>query len=130
VNGLPDSGCTPGAVNPAVTQSTINQTICVAGYTATIRPPVSVTSPIKRERMAAYGYTDSPANYELDHLVALEDGGDPSSIQNLWPESYSGTESAHTKDHIENLLHARICSGQITLQAAQTALRTNWEAIK
>jgi len=53
--GLPDPACTPGATDPRVTQANINLTICMRGYTATVRPPVSVTDRIKVERMAAYG---------------------------------------------------------------------------
>src|SRR2546421_8893359 len=52
---LPDPTCTPGATNPAVTQDTIASTICVKGWTATVRPPVSVTTQIKIEREIAYG---------------------------------------------------------------------------
>ena len=37
---LPDRHCTPGALNPAVTQATIDHTICVQAYTKTIRPEV------------------------------------------------------------------------------------------
>lgn len=45
---LPDPHCTPGAVNPAVTQASVSSTICRSGYTATIRPPASVTDRLKR----------------------------------------------------------------------------------
>ncbi|MGW4994883.1 hypothetical protein ACWEQ3_46110 [Streptomyces mirabilis] len=38
---LPDSSCTPGSYNPNVTQSNIHSTICVSGWTATVRPPTS-----------------------------------------------------------------------------------------
>src|ERR1700687_1954524 len=44
---LPDPKCTPGAVDPSVTQDNIDSTICVSGYTKTVRPPVSVTEPQK-----------------------------------------------------------------------------------
>ncbi len=37
LNERPDRRCTPGAVNPAVTQSTIDSTICRSGWTATVR---------------------------------------------------------------------------------------------
>ena len=52
---LPDHHCTPGALNPAVTQATIQKTICVHGWTKTIRPPESVTAPEKLASMARYG---------------------------------------------------------------------------
>ncbi|MER5175479.1 MAG: hypothetical protein ABJB76_09115 [Candidatus Nitrosocosmicus sp.] len=41
--GLPDPNCTPGATNPNVTQKNIHQTICVPGYSASIRPDPSYT---------------------------------------------------------------------------------------
>src|SRR5262249_9192536 len=44
---LPNSTCQPGATNPDVTQSTIGQTICVSGWTQTVRPPTSYTNPLK-----------------------------------------------------------------------------------
>src|SRR5664280_1012277 len=84
---LPDAACTPGATNPAVTQATIGSTICRSGYTATIRPPASYTDALKRQQIAAYGYTDtSPRSYEEDHLISLELGGASSDQRNLWPE--------------------------------------------
>src|SRR5262249_36096106 len=72
----PDRHCSPGALNPAVKQSTIDQTICVSGYTKTIRPPESVTNREKLASMAAYGDTGrSPHDFEYDHIVSLELGG-------------------------------------------------------
>jgi len=73
---LPDHLCTNGAVDPRVTQGNIAATICRSGYTATVRPPESVTEPIKRERMAAYGISAPLGLYELDHLVSGGGGGD------------------------------------------------------
>ena len=40
---LPTLVRTPGALNPAVTQSTIDRTICMSGYTETVRPSESIT---------------------------------------------------------------------------------------
>lgn len=61
--GLPDPKCTPGAINPAVTQDNIKNTICVPGFTRTVRPPVSYTTPLKIKLMHSYGFTDSRSNY-------------------------------------------------------------------
>jgi hypothetical protein len=41
---LPDSSLTPGAINPEITQQNIQQTVCVKGYTKTIRPPTNYTN--------------------------------------------------------------------------------------
>lgn len=75
MRSLPDPRCTPGALDLAVTQATIGQTICVLGYTKTVRPPESVTEPEKRASLAAYGDTGPMSCYEYDQLVSLERGG-------------------------------------------------------
>ena len=120
---LPDPTCTPGSANPNVTQANLDQTICVSGYTKTIRPPVSYTNKLKAQQMLEYGYTDSIHLHEEDHLISLELGGDPSDPKNLWPEL---GQSSNPKDKIENFLHAAVCSGRITLKEAQTRITTNW----
>ena len=128
IDGLPDSNCTPGAIDPSVTQDNIQQTICVSGYTQTVRPPVSYTTPLKIQQMALYGWTGPRSDYEEDHLISLELGGHPRDPRNLWPEPYDIAHGAREKDQVENLLHSRVCSGQMTLQEAQTAIATNWES--
>jgi hypothetical protein len=120
---LPDATCTPGSLNPAVTQAAIHQTICVSGYTATIRPSVSESNRLKRLTAAAYGFTDSISNYEGDHLIALELGGAPDDIANFWDESHA---TSPAKDDLENDLNRAVCSGRIALAAAQQALASNW----
>jgi len=126
---LPNRTLTPGATNPAVTQTTIHSTICLTGYTKTIRPSSSYTTALKRQQLAA-GYTFhhdlSTSDYEEDHLISLELGGSPASVKNLWPEPYAAAEGARVKDKIENRLHDLVCSGQLTLRAAQRAIATNW----
>jgi hypothetical protein len=69
---LPDPSCTPGAIDPAVTQQDIGKTICVSGYTRTVRPPESQTERAKFDvACPAYGLADSTKS-ELDHDAALE----------------------------------------------------------
>jgi len=123
---MPDPHCTPGAVNPAVTQATINQTICVSGYTKTIRPSESITEPEKLASMAAYGYSGrSPSDFEYDHLVSLELGGAVNDPRNLWPESGA---SPNPKDAVEDTLHRMVCDGQMPLAQAQRIIATDWLA--
>jgi hypothetical protein len=127
----PDPACTPGALNPAVTQATIRTTICVVGWTGTIRPPVSYTSALKRQQMIAYGVGgQSPAGFEEDHFIPLETGGAPRDPRNLWPESRSGPQGAGMKDSVENRLHAEVCAGTLTLQQAQQAIVADWTAVR
>jgi len=87
LNGLPDRACTPGATNTDVTQATISITICVTGYAAQIRPAATYTNSLKIDHMRAYGYAaEAPGDFEEDHLIALELGGDPRDPKNLWPD--------------------------------------------
>ena len=73
-----DAVRTPGVVNPDVTQETIGSTICRDGWTRTIRPPTSYTSDLKVKQMHEYGVTGSPDEFQEDHLISLELGGEGS----------------------------------------------------
>ncbi len=124
---LPDPNCTPGAMYPAVTQSTIATTICVSGWTKTIRPPVSYTDELKTQQIAQYGYSDTKlADYEEDHLISLELGGHPTDPRNLWPEPRYGSPNAVNKDKVENYLKAQVCSGKMSLADAQKGIAADW----
>jgi hypothetical protein len=112
-------------VNPAVTQATIDQTICVSGWTVTVRPTESVTEPEKRASMEAYGDRGSIHDYEYDHLVALELGGAVNDPRNLWPQPGG---SPNPKDSVENALHRMVCDGLMPLRRAQHIIATGWVA--
>ena len=89
--------------------------------------PKSYTEPLKKKDIALYGLADTQLKaYELDHLIPLEVGGNPTDPQNLWPEPYAGEWGARTKDQIENKINALVCNGQISLAAGQDAFITNW----
>lgn len=123
---LPDPQCTPGIVNPNVTQANIGSTICKSGWTATIRPPVSYTEPLKLKSMRAYGVVnESASNFEFDHLISLELGGDPTDPKNLWPER----GNPNPKDRIENLANKVVCAGRMPLADAQQQIASDWIAL-
>jgi hypothetical protein len=119
----PDPRCTPGALNPTVTQATIDQTICQYGWTDTVRRPESVTETEKAGSMVAYGDSGPMSAYEYDHFVPLELGGAVNDARNLWPEPGA---SPNPKDDVENELRQKVCDGQMTLAQAQHAIATNW----
>ena len=124
---LPDQARTPGAINPDVTQATIGKTICVSGWTKTVRPPAIYTNRLKVKQLAAWHYADrNPADVEEDHLISLQLGGSPTDPANLWPQAYAGTYGARTKDVVETKLKQLVCSGSITLKTAQQAIATDW----
>jgi hypothetical protein len=169
----PDSIRTPGAANPQVTQRNIQDTICSRRWsTKLIRPPAGYTSKLKRRQLREYGdtvhqtraelinpntgkvdttrcvpHSDNMACYEEDHLIPLEDGGDPTDPRNLWPEAYNTTVGgtimgAHQKDVVEGFIHDEICYGipgskknsyipatrSITLRRGQEILAGGWYA--
>ena len=107
---------TPGVLNPDVTQATIASTICVRGWTKTIRPPTSYTNELKVKQMREYAVAGARSDYQEDHLISLELGGHPTDPRNLWPEPYP---RASEVDSIENDLNARVCSGELSLEEAQ-----------
>ncbi len=120
---LPDAGCTPGSTNPAVTQATVDTTICVRGYSASVRPAEAVTEEEKSASLASYGDPDTPGAYEYDHLVSLELGGAVNDPANLWPEPGA---SPNPKDRLEDALHDLVCAHQVSLTAAQRLVAGNW----
>lgn len=124
---LPDSTCTPGEADPAVTQDNIQETICVAGYSTSVRPSSSYTNALKKEQIIRYGYTDTDmSDYEEDHLISLQLGGSPKSALNLWPEPH---EAPNEKDVVENYLHKQVCNGSMTLVEAQHTIATDWYSL-
>ena len=129
-SGLPNTKVTPGAVNPNVTQANIRTTICVSGWTATVRPPVSYTNKLKFDQLNSgynLGGDLNMKDYEEDHIVPLEVGGNPTSPLNLFPEPRRIKLSAYVKDQLENRIHRLVCSGELTLKAGQAVFLTNWE---
>ena len=169
----PDSARTPGAANPQVTQRNIKDNICNPRWsTKQIRPPAGYTSKLKRKQLREYwdtvhqtraqlinpstgkvdttrcvAHSDNMACYEEDHLIPLEDGGDPSDPRNLWPEAYNtrvgGTiMGAHQKDTVEAFVHDEVCydipgarknsyipaTTSITLKRGREILAGDWYA--
>jgi hypothetical protein len=128
---LPDRACTPGALNPKVTEATIATTICRSGYTSKIRPPESVTEPEKIANARSYAYKGSLSVAEYDHLVPLELGGDPNDRRNLWVEPPSPGHKASSgvynpKDKVEGEAKSLVCAHQVGLIAMQNAIAANW----
>lgn len=116
-NPLPDPKCTPGRV---LTTSVTD--VCSPLWASDHREYFT-----KKEREAAFALygiiTTDPAGYgEYDHLIPLELGGGNSSF-NLWPEKGS---IPNAKDAVENKLHDAVCSGQVSLKAAQKDIATDW----
>jgi hypothetical protein len=108
-----------GTLNPAVTQATIRRTICVAGWTRTVRPPASYTSALERRQIRELGLSGGPADYEEDHLMPLALGGAPRDPANLRPVPL---KLAKQHDKWEVRLQNEVCDGDMTLAAARARM--------
>jgi len=127
---LPDAIVTPGYTNPDVTQENIDETICVSGYTKTIRPTTSYTNALKLKQLTELPYmsTEPMSAFEEDHLISLQLGGNPVDERNLWPQPYGGEWGARKKDVLETKLKRLVCNGDVTLEEAQLAVAQDWIA--
>src|SRR5262249_31760531 len=119
----------------------------------------SYTNPLKASQMVEYGDTVSDPTktcmlhsnnvgcYEEDHLISLENGGNPRDPRNLWPEPYSTTidgkvVGARQKDVVEGYIRNAICfniagyvrragvkaNASLTLKRGQEILTGDWYA--
>ena len=116
------AGVTYCALNPAVTEATIRSTICVSGWTATIRPSESYTEQLKLQQMSTEGLPGGPSDYEEDHRMPLELGGAPRDPTNLSPESHA---SSYAKDAAENAAKREVCDGA-DLRTVQAEFVATW----
>ena len=118
---LPDRRCSPGAYSSGLTTAVV----CSSSFhTSTVR---HVTDSERHQVEVEYGLAPRAYGHtlEIDHIVSLELGGS-NDIANLYPEKAPGF---HAKDELENRLHALVCSGAMTLHAAQVGIATNWQAL-
>lgn len=122
----PDERRTPGVIDSRITQANIGRTICNPDFIKARTPPPSWTAATTR-RMANVLYPDqNPDNLVLDQLVPIALGGAPKDQRNLWLQSWAGEQSGQKKDGLETMLNRMVCSGQLTLAAAQQAVAVDW----
>lgn len=109
---LPNLHLTPGVARPMTAL-----TVCTTRWGVDRR---HVTERMKRQVFAAYGIPlRNRRLYEVDHLIPRELGG-ADEVANLWPQAWP---SARQKDREENRLHRAVCAGEVSLVAAQQAMK-------
>ena len=110
---VPNPSLTPGGASPVVTQANIGSTICMPGYSSSVR---KVSNATKHQVYVSYNIAKAKQRlYVVDHLIPLEVGG-ANDIANLWPEPKG---EAKLKDKLENTLHGDVCRNDLTLAEAQ-----------
>jgi hypothetical protein len=120
----PDRACSPGAYYSKLTK----RIICAPAFrTGDVRNvPQSEKFAVEREyglEPRLYGRTP-----EIDHSVSLELGGS-NDIANLFPERANAHPGYRAKDKLENALADRVCSGAISLRAAQNGIAAYWQRL-
>ncbi len=117
---LPDPKLTPGVASKLTTAQICDTKTKLDG---------DVDEDTKQKVYAAYHMNADaePCPCEIDRLIPLGIGGEPSEIRNLWPQSYETKPwNALVKDELENRLHELVCSGKLGLKAAQQEIAKNW----
>jgi hypothetical protein len=115
----PKPNLTPGVARPIATSD-----ICSGKNESRSS---EIPRAIQQKVFQEYGLANArTSDYELDYLITPELGG-ATDVRNLWPEPFDRTEwNAHVKDALENLLHEKVCSGEIDLATAQREIATGW----
>lgn len=114
-------------VNPEVTPDNIDQTICVSGYSHSIRPPSQVTNAIKKQLLDQAGIPRWQIHdYVLDHIIPISSGGAPDDPRNLRLEP---REESFLKDRSENRSHDLVCTHRLSLREAQQIMWSNWRKL-
>lgn len=117
------------ALKPDVRQETIQQTICVPGYTASVRPSTTYTNGVKTKLLREAGRPPAAApDYELDHRVPLALGGHPRNLENLELQPWEGEDGAKKKDRLERRLKLLVCAEKVAIETAQRAIYLDWKS--
>jgi len=129
---LPDPRCTPGGINPSVTEEMLRDTNWRTGCIRNCQ----TSEALKHVTYRWYGIQKPRPNSgenqvcELDHLVPLELGGSD-GLGNIWPQcGPNATVLEHRyfkiKDRVENYLADEVKAGRVSLDAAQRGIASDW----
>jgi hypothetical protein len=110
-----------------VTQATIVDTICVPGYVDHVLPSFE-TQMRQKERLLKQRSIDASfaAEYALDYRIPVLLGGSPSSAANMDLRRWEGRAGQRRKERLAVYLKRCVCTGDMTLKAAQSAITGDW----
>ena len=121
-----DPHCAPGELEPTAVGRP-GPTVCSQDWVATTssrQPPPSTLEKLLIE----YQLPGNPVTYTLARVIPVEDGGSPTSAQNLYPLSLNGFGGEETRALVAGQLHDEICAHKITVGQAATTLEGDWLA--
>ncbi|VXB14736.1 conserved hypothetical protein [Burkholderia sp. 8Y] len=117
----------PDWLDPHVTQATIVDTICVPGYVDRVLPSFQ-TQMRQKERLLKQRSIDASfaSEYALDHRMPVLLGGSPNAPANLDVRRWEGRNGQRRKERLAVYLKRCVCTGDMTLRAAQSAMAGDW----
>jgi hypothetical protein len=129
---IPDPACTPGAINPSITEAMLKNP---AFRTGCIRNEATTET----QKTTTYGWykiphptsnTGETQTCELDHLIPLYLGG-ADTLDNIWPQCGPNTVALDDryfkeKDKVEYYLGQQVREGKMDLAKAQQGIATDW----
>ncbi|SAL14430.1 hypothetical protein AWB74_00374 [Caballeronia arvi] len=110
-----------------VTQTSIVDTICVPGYVDRVLPSFEIQMR-QKERLLKQRSIDASfaSEYALDHRMPILLGGSPNSPANLDLRRWEGRSGQRRKERLAVYLKRCVCTGDMTLKDAQTAIAGDW----
>lgn len=116
---IPALAIAASLLNPAVSDRTLDQTVCRPGWTKTIRPSTAYIRNWERRHLPP---GQDPRLFIVDHRVSLGIGGNPYA-PNLKLQTVA---EAARKDVLERRLNRLLCGGRISLERAQEIMLERW----
>ena len=123
----PQPGVPPEVLKAAVTPETVQQTICVPAYAASVAPSAAVDHSLTMALMQRAGIEQALAgSYVLDRRVPIALGGHPTKAANLQLLEWGGEYGEKRKQALERRLQLMVCEGKLGLREAQAAIYPDW----
>ncbi|CDY78263.1 hypothetical protein BGLT_01134 [Caballeronia glathei] len=117
----------PDWLDPRVSQATIVDTICVPGYVDRVSPSFDMQMRQKDRLLKQRGIDGASASeYALDHRMPVLLGGAPNAAANLDLRRWDGRAGQRRKERLAVFLKRCVCTGDMTLVQAQTAIAGDW----
>ena len=116
-------------IDSRVTQSTLNQTICNPAYIEQVMPTFDALDRRKQELLKAQGIDfEEASDYAIEFRVPVLLGGVPDVAENVDLRRWDGTSGARRKRRLTVLLRRCVCTGELPLRRAQSAILADWSS--
>lgn len=117
----------PALTDARVTQETVTSTICHRGHISHVLPSIDEQIRFKDILLEQRGIDPSTAaDYALDFRLPVLLGGSPDALENRDILPWEGDAGERRKRRLSVFLRHCVCSGELSLMRAQTAIPGDW----